>query len=264
MRTRTSRTTWLPTAANIRRIWRFQPWVSTARYQTSGARSPVADPGRRGSGPRRGAQRRPASRALLERDAVLERAALPGIERPGQADRVLALDAVARMEQPLRPVAVVGQQEQTLGVPVEPADRVEAPAPSARSGGHEVEHGALGMAVADGAGDADRLVAARGRCAGRAARWVVRRRASRSRAGSTRCPSVAGAPLTVTRPAATSASAARREATPASARAFEARTGSRIGHLDVGEPLPATSASSGGRSSSDVSPKRSMNSKDVT
>ena len=48
------------------------------------------------------------------------------VERRGDPDRVLALDAVARMEHPLRPRPVVGKHQQPLGVLVQPPDRVEA------------------------------------------------------------------------------------------------------------------------------------------
>ena len=72
---------------------------------------------------RRRAERR---QALVERDpgAAAPRPARrsSGVAEP---ERVLALDAVARMQDPLGPAAVVGQQEQALGVLVEAPDRVE-------------------------------------------------------------------------------------------------------------------------------------------
>ena len=74
------------------------------------------------------------------------------------ADRVLALDAVARMEHAVGPVAVVGQQQQPLRVLVEPADRVEPRAVGHERGRDEVEDGRLGVAVARRGGDAGRLV----------------------------------------------------------------------------------------------------------
>ena len=88
----------------------------------------------------------------------LEGLDLLAVERPRQADRVLALDAVARMEDALGPVAVVGQEQEALGVLVEPADRVEARALRDERRRQQVEDGALGVAVADRGGDAGRLV----------------------------------------------------------------------------------------------------------
>ncbi len=52
-------------------------------------------------------------------------------EGTAEADGVLALDLVARVEQLLRPVAVVGEQEQALGVLVEAAHGVEPGGPRA-------------------------------------------------------------------------------------------------------------------------------------
>ena len=53
-----------------------------------------------------------------------------------EADGVFAFDAVPRMEHALRPVAVVGQQQQALRVAVEAADGIEAfgALPKSRSG----------------------------------------------------------------------------------------------------------------------------------
>ena len=74
------------------------------------------------------------------------------------AERVLALDAVARVEDAVGPAAVVGQHEQALGVLVEPADRIQPGAVGDERGRDEVEDGRVGMPVARRRGDARRLV----------------------------------------------------------------------------------------------------------
>ena len=166
-----------------------------------------------------------------------------------QRDRVLALDAESRMEDALRPVAVVREQEQALRVQVEAADRVE-PRPVGREGGRdEIEDGRRGVTIAGRRRHAGRLVE----------RHVRARRADpdgstvdldRRAIGSTFCPIVAGLPSTRTRPAATSASAARRDATPAAARTFWIRS-SGIGAQppERAAELGLGVASSSGRSS---------------
>ena len=76
---------------------------------------------------------RASGRAGRARVAMPSASSTPRLERlaPGRGsaarepDGVLALDAVARMEHVLGPVAVVGEQDQALGVLVEPADRVQ-------------------------------------------------------------------------------------------------------------------------------------------
>ena len=57
------------------------------------------------------------------------------IVRVGHAEHarlVDARDAVARMRQPRREVAVVGQQQQAFGVEVEPPDRIDVLAHAAQ------------------------------------------------------------------------------------------------------------------------------------
>ena len=140
MRTRTSRSIGAPTAPNIRRSWRFQPWVRTARYQAS----------RRGAvgGARRAAAPRPRSSGAARELRLPSSSSIPGAgRRPARAraapqpERVFALDAVARMEDALGPAAVVGQDQQALGVLVEPPDRVQPRAVGDERGRDEVEDG---------------------------------------------------------------------------------------------------------------------------
>ena len=132
IRTRTSRSIGAPTAPNIRRSWRFQPWARIARYQT---RSP-------GGGAMSSTRRRVSISVVGRRPVSVARPSSSGMpalsaatcsrrQRRAQADRVLALDAVARMEDAIGPRAVVGQDEQALRVLVEPADRVEPRRPRA-------------------------------------------------------------------------------------------------------------------------------------
>ena len=118
---------------------------------------------------------------------------------------VFLLVAVLDAQDLVDDVAVVGQQDQALGVLVEPADREDALAVA-----DEVDdvagHVALGRA-----GDAARLVERDVDVASR--RAGSGRPSTRTSSPSFTCvPSTPGAPLTVTRPAAIQASASRRRA----------------------------------------------------
>ena len=126
IRTRTSRSIGAPTAPNIRRSWRFQPWARIARYQTRASGRRVEERHQpRGLELGRRSEARERRQPFVERDAALQAVDLLGREGPAQADGVFAFDAVARMEDPLGPVAVVRQDEEALGILVEAADRVE-------------------------------------------------------------------------------------------------------------------------------------------
>ena len=159
-RTRTSRSTGAPTAASMRRIWRFQPWASTTRYQVrprpGGGSTWAGEERRLGAGG--GPQRDQAGDPLLQRDPGRERRPLAAVERAGDGHGVLALHAVARMEHPLGPRPVVGEQEQPLRVLVEPADGIEPRPARHEPRRDEVEHRPGGVAVGRGRGDAGRLV----------------------------------------------------------------------------------------------------------
>ena len=96
--------------------------------------------------------------ALVERDPRAQGLDLAGVEPLPQPERVLTLDAEARMEDPLGPVAVVGQQEHPLGVLVEPADRIEPGTLRHERRRQQFEHGPVRVTVAGGRGDAGRLV----------------------------------------------------------------------------------------------------------
>ena len=82
--------------------------------------------------------------AVVELDALAEPAQrAPRRDVASHLGEVLLLDAEARMGQPVGEVAVVGEQQQALGVDVEPADREDP-----RLGGHEVDDGAAAVGVA--------------------------------------------------------------------------------------------------------------------
>ena len=85
---------------------------------------------------------------LVEPDPGPERRRWAALERLGEADGVLALDPEARMEDPLGPVAVVGEQDQPLGVAVEPADRVEPAGAAPERGGTRSRTVRVGVPVA--------------------------------------------------------------------------------------------------------------------
>jgi len=69
-------------------------------------------------------------------------------------DAVLALGAVGRVQQPMREGAVVGEEQQPLGVGVEPAHRMETRQP----GRQELHHGGATLRVAAGGERAPGLV----------------------------------------------------------------------------------------------------------
>ena len=159
-RTRTSRLTGAPTAANIRRIWRFSPGATSRD-----TRRPAASRGRRScaQAPHLGRASPGAVRDQRARRPPPARRRAPGPRaavaqrRRSTADRVLALDAVARVKHPLRPRAIVREQQQPFRVAVQPADRIEPAAPLAQRRRDEVEHRRAGVPIADRARHAGRL-----------------------------------------------------------------------------------------------------------
>ena len=94
--------------------------------------------------------RRPPTVAqpCVQPDPGLQRRHLVVAERPFQADRVLAFHAVARVQHPIGPRPVVGQEQHPFAVLVQAADRVEQRHVRHEGGRDEVQHGRLGMAIA--------------------------------------------------------------------------------------------------------------------
>ena len=159
IRTRTSRSIGAPTAPNMRRSWRFQPWARVARYQVSGSgagRSSAAEAFDLGVGHRS----QPAERGepFLDGDARLEGLDLLAVEPAAQADGVLAFHAVSRVQDALRPLPVVGEDQQALGIEVQAADRVQPRALGHQRGRQVVQDRLGGVAVADRRRDTGRLV----------------------------------------------------------------------------------------------------------
>jgi hypothetical protein len=95
---------------------------------------------------------------LIELDAPPQRRDLSLVERSREADRVFALDAVTRVQDPLRPLAVVGEQQQPLRVLVEAAHRIEPSTLRHERGGNEIEDSRSRVSVPHRGGDAGRLV----------------------------------------------------------------------------------------------------------
>ena len=132
MRVRTSRRTGCPTASHMRRTCRLRPsWITDLDRRVVAARlhEPHLRPARVG----------PSSSSTPSRSAR----SAPRLGHALDLGEVLLLDAVARMREQLRELAVVGEDQQALGVAVEPADREHA-----RLVGHEVEHGRAALRVA--------------------------------------------------------------------------------------------------------------------
>ena len=91
--------------------------------------------------------------AVLERDALAEHAHRRGRGSSRDLGQVLLLDPERRMGEPMREVAVVREEQQPLGVGVEPTDR-EHP----RLGGHEVGDDRPSLRVGERRHHASRLV----------------------------------------------------------------------------------------------------------
>ena len=96
--------------------------------------------------------------ALVDGDPGVEGAPLLRVERNGQPDRVLALDAEPGMEHPLRPRPVVREDQQPFRVQVEPADGVQPGPVRHERGRQEVEDGGRRVPVAGRRRDAAGLV----------------------------------------------------------------------------------------------------------
>ena len=128
MRVRTRRVTGWPTASHIRRTWRLRPsWIVIRSTPGSGCDTLA------------GAVR-PSSSSTPSRS----RRSAPGADRSAaraHGGEVLLVDAVAGVGDAVGQLAVVGQQQQALGVGVEPTDR-EHP----RLGRHELDDGRAGRA----------------------------------------------------------------------------------------------------------------------
>ena len=138
MRTRTRRTTGWPTASHIRRTWRLRPsWMVMRSTPGLGWRPwPARSTPSSSSTPSRSRRRAPGA----------DRAA-------GDLGQVLLLHPVAGVGEPVGQIAVVGQQQQPLGVGVEAADG-EHP----RLGRHQVDHGRAALRVARRGDHPGRLV----------------------------------------------------------------------------------------------------------
>ncbi len=85
-----------------------------------------------------GAERR---EALVQGDPGSQRVGLLVVERRAKPDRVFALDAVARVQHLVRPVPIVGEEQQALGILVEPTDRIEPRAVGHERGRDAFDHG---------------------------------------------------------------------------------------------------------------------------
>ena len=96
-------------------------------------------------------RRRPAAR---DHDAAAQPIELALVGHAPQARMVLALDFVARVEQARREFPVVGEQEQTLRVVVEPSNGIDVLAHL----GEQVEHGRPALGILPGRHVAARLV----------------------------------------------------------------------------------------------------------
>ena len=149
----------MPTAANMRRSCRFQPWRRVPRYHVNGP----------GAGWISASSRRVSVMVAGRRWptlAIPSSSVMPpsiawrwsGLSGPPETDRVLALDAVARMQDAVGPRPVVRQQQQAFRIEVEAADRVEPGRVGPQRGRHQVQDRPRGVAVPDRRRDTDWLV----------------------------------------------------------------------------------------------------------
>ena len=129
--------------------------------------------------------------AVVELDAFAEPAQRAARRLAFDLGEVLLLDAEARMGQPVREIAVVGEQQQSLGVLVEAPDREDP-----RLEGHEVRDAATTVRIAGRRHHAGGLVQQEVHEAGSRADRARRRLRCDPTAGSTLSPSVATRPLT--------------------------------------------------------------------
>ncbi len=110
-----------------------------------------------GLGRRRGPDPDGPGEPVGEDDAGEEPFDLRPVEPAIDGDGVLPLDPEPGMEDPLGPGAVVREEDEPLGFPIEPPDREDA-APGEDGRRNEIEDGPGGEPIADGRGDAGRLV----------------------------------------------------------------------------------------------------------
>src|SRR5206468_10055609 len=94
-----------------------------------------------------------AGHAFVQRDPAAERRKRVALDGTRDLHLVLALVTVARMEDALRPLSVIGEQDEPLRIGVEPAHGVEALARA-----QERHDAAPSLFVARGRPDATRLV----------------------------------------------------------------------------------------------------------
>ena len=135
------------------------PWRRVARYQTRYRASRPTSPSKRlRSAVVARARWAIEACALLESNAPQKLLLLIAIERLIDPDRVFALDAVTGMEHALGPVAVVGEQEQPLGFPIQPAHRIQPRAFCTKLMRNKIEHRLPCVPVRHRAGDAGWLV----------------------------------------------------------------------------------------------------------
>ena len=139
--TLTSRSTLCPRASNILRTSRLRPSRMTTPTAVRPARPSDQTCGKRSRG------------TVVEGDAGRQSPDLGAGDRRGQFDQVLLFHAVPRVLEAVGQLTVVRQDDQPLGLPIEPAHGKE---PGARR--HELGDRSFGVAVPHRRGDADRLV----------------------------------------------------------------------------------------------------------
>ena len=175
-----SRVTGSPTAARSRRTSRLRPSVITSCTAPLPAEAATIL-----------AATRPAPVRRRAIDARADRRQVLGRGRALDLGEVFLLHPVARMQDPVREVAVVREQEQAFAVPIETADR-EHPWAVRR---HQGPHVGASLRVAHRRDDPDRLVDARS-TSSLGSRFTVRpSTAHHGAAGSTLSPRVGDGPV---------------------------------------------------------------------
>ena len=254
IRTRTSRVIGAPTAANMRRTCRFQPWRSTTRYQ---ARPSVV------GGPR-SACRRVVSTGLAGRTGWANVARPSSMSIPSSSAARCSFESQAvrpteySRSTPKRGCSTRSAHSPSLVTSSRPSLSRSSRPTGYRRASEVIAVGSSWRTVRSAWRSATVEVTPAGLWS---ARWIGAAGAPRgmpstsirTAAGSTWSPTLAGRPFTVTRPATMSASLARRDATPAVAMIFCNRSagisrrshwgparspGRPIGRPDVGAANP--------------------------
>src|SRR5207245_2588815 len=96
--------------------------------------------------------------SLVEGDTSFQLLQLGSVEGAGEADGVLPLDSVTRMEDSVRPVPIARQEDEPLRVLIEATDRKQTTTNGTKRRRHELEDRSLRVRIAQRRSHSRRLV----------------------------------------------------------------------------------------------------------